>query len=148
MKKTVLLLTLALFLVRCTSTSSFNYRDDFKSLNEKETQAFLKSKSATSDGKSVVILTQGFKGEQVTATQNNKTIYKQYPISNLKTKYADSFSFNNTSNLVIEDNFLKKQVTIPVKEAKEYKFVYVMIEGSGSDAKYKITFSHKLRPLD
>lgn len=148
MKKTLILLTLTLFLARCATTSSFNYRDDFKSLNEKETQAFLKSKSATSNSKSIIILTQGFKGEQVTAIQDNKTIYKQYPISNLKTKYADSFSFNNTTNLIIEDNILKKQVTIPVKEAKEYKFIYVMIEGSGSDAKYKITFSHKLRPLD
>ena len=63
MKKTLILLTLALFLVRCTSTSSFNYRDDFKSLNEKETEAFLKSKSATGSNKSVIILTQGFKGD-------------------------------------------------------------------------------------
>lgn len=129
------------------STTQFQVRDDFKSVSEKEKTTFLKELNATSGLKNVVILTQGFKGEKISIKQNGKTIYSQYPISNLKTQYADSFSFTNTSDIVVYDHFSKEELLLESKKVKGYKFIYIMKELAKEKVTYKVTLSNTLRPL-
>lgn len=130
----------------CTTTQ-FNVRDDFKSVSEKEKTEFLKQKNATSNSKSIIILTQGFKGGKVVVKQNEKTIYSAYPITNLKTQYADSFSFVNTENITVNDQFAKEELLLESKKIKPYKFIYIMKETSNDKVSYKVTLSNTLRPL-
>lgn len=94
-----------------------------------------------------MILTQGFKGEKIKVQQNGKTIYSEYPISHIKTKYADSFAFDNRADLLVIDNFSKEEITINSKKINGHKFVYLMKYLDGEKTKYKITLSDKLRPL-
>lgn len=124
------------------------YRDDFKSVSDKEKKAFLKSQNATAENRSVLILTQGFKGEKVILKQNNKTISTSYPITDLNTKIASFYSFNNQSDLLIFDNYSKKDISIPFKKSQKYKFIYLKKEYHGSEANYLITCSNTLRPLE
>lgn len=145
MKKIIFLFVLP-FLTMC-STTNFQVRDDFKSVSSQEKETFLKQKKATSNTKSVIILTNGFKGEKITAQQNNKTVYSAYPITNLKTKYADSFSFSNTENLIIYDSFSKKELLLESKKVSSYKFIYIMKTTTEKGESYKITLSNTLRPL-
>lgn len=145
MKKIVFICLTQLF-VMC-STTNFQVRDDFKSVSSQEKNTFLKQKKATSTTKSVVILTNGFKGEKITAKQNNKTVYSAYPITNLKTKYADSFSFSNTESLIIHDSFSKKELLLESKKVNSYKFIYIMKTITNEKASYKVTLSNTLRPL-
>lgn len=145
--KKIVFICLAQLLVMC-STTNFQVRDDFKSVSSQEKNTFLKQKKATSTTKSIVILTNGFKGEKITAKQNNKTVYSAYPITNLKTKYADSFSFTNTENLIIHDSFSKKELLLESKKVSAYKFIYIMKIITDNGASYKVTLSNTLRPLD
>ncbi len=92
-------------------------------------------------------MTQGFKGEKISFKQNDKFIYSEYPISHLKTNYADNFSFDNTLDLVLYDRFSKEEITIETNKINGSKFVYVMKYLDGDKAKYKITLSDNLRPL-
>lgn len=132
----------------CKSSSvTTQYRDDFKSVSEKEKTAFLKEQNATSNNRSVLILTQGFKGEKITAKQNDKSVYSSYPITNLNTQLADYFSFSNEMELLIYDQFAKKEITIPLEKAKKYKFIYLMKEYKADTADFSITYSNTLRPL-
>lgn len=145
MKKIIFLFALP-FLTMC-STTNFQVRDDFKSVSSQKKETFLKQKKATSNTKSVIILTNGFKGEKITAQQNNKTVYSAYPITNLKTKYADSFSFINSENLIIYDSFSKKELLLESKKVSSYKFIYIMKTNTEKGESYKITLSNTLRPL-
>lgn len=145
--KKIVFICLAQLLVMC-STTNFQVRDDFKSVSSQEKNTFLKQKKATSTTKSIVILTNGFKGEKMIAKQANKTIYSAYPITNLKTKYADSFSFTNKENLVIYDNFSKKELLLESKKVSAYKFIYIMKIITDNGASYKVTLSNTLRPLE
>lgn len=145
MKKILILFVLPLFIM--CSTTQFNVRDDFKSVSEKEKNEFLKQKNATSNSKSVIILTQGFKGEKVVVKQNGKTIYTGYPITNLKTQYADSFSFQNNENIVVNDKFANEELLLESKKIKPYKFIYIMKETTNDKTSYKVTLSNTLRPL-
>ena len=129
------------------STTQFQVRDDFKSVSENEKTTFLKKENATAKSKSVIILTQGFKGGKITAKQNSKTIYSEYPITNLKTQFADSFSFSNSSDIVLYDQFSKEELLLEAKKIDSYKFVYIMKILKGEQASYKITLSNTLRPL-
>ncbi len=146
MKKLALLL-LVPFLTMCGPTNT-QVRDDFKSVSEKEKERILKEMNASSPTKSVLLFTQGFKGEKIIAKQNDKNVYSGYPISNLKTQYAASFSFINTSNLVINDTFSKEELVIETKKAQQHKFIYIKKEYKEGKAKYLITFSNTLRPLE
>lgn len=146
MKKIIFLFVLP-FLTMC-STTNFQVRDDFKSVSSQEKETFLKQKKATSKTKSVIILTNGFKGEKITAKQASKTAYSAYPITNLKTKYADSFSFINSENLIIYDSFSKKELLLESKKVSSYKFIYIMKTNTEKGDSYKITLSNTLRPLD
>lgn len=144
MKKLVFV-CLAQLLIMC-STNHFQVRDDFEIVSQKEKTAFLKTKNAVSNNKSVIILTQGFKGEKIIAKQNDKTIYSAYPITNLKAKYADSFSFENTENVLIKDNFSAKEINLNAKKIKKYKFIYIMKYKTDKKVHFKITLSNSLRP--
>lgn len=145
MKKLALLL-ICQFFIMC-STTNIQVRDDFKSVSDAEKSRILKGLNATATNRSVLIFTQGFKGEQISAYQNNKKVYSDYPISNLKTKYADSFGFSNDSELVINDNFSKEEIRITPKNSQEYKFIYLMKEYKDGKANFLITYSNTLRPL-
>lgn len=144
--KKIVFICLAQFFIMC-STTQFQVRDDFKSVSENEKTTFLKNENATSKSKSVIILTQGFKGGKITAKQNGKTIYSQYPITNLKTQFADSFSFSNSSDIVLYDQFSKEELLLEAKKINSYKFVYIMKTLKGEQASYKVTLSNTLRPL-
>lgn len=145
--KKILVIGITQLFIMCSTTTQFQVRDDFKSASEKEKTAFLKEQNATSNSKSVVILTKGFKGEKVTVKQNGKTIYSSYPITNLKKQYADSFSFSNTSNILISDQFSKEELLLENKKINAYKFIYIMKEASNGKTSYKVTLSNTLRPL-
>lgn len=153
MKKIVLICFAQLFIMcgstkeASTSNDNFQVRDDFKSASENYTTSFLKAKNAVDKNKSVIILTQGFKGEKIVIKQNNKTIYSQYPITNLKKQYADSFSFLNNDDIVISDQYLKEDLVLESKKVSSYKFIYIMKESSNEKSSYKVTLSNTLRPL-
>lgn len=123
----------------------FQIRDDFKSASENYTISFLKSKNAIDDDKSVLILTQGFKGEKIIVKQNSKSIYSEYALTNLKRQYAASFAFSNKSPISILNNNSKQEVTIEPKHSDKHKYIYVMRESDGS---FKITLSNTLRNLN
>ena len=122
-------------------------RDDFRSSSKQETKNFLKEVNGTSDSKSVLILTKGYKGEKIIASQEGKTVYSKYPISNLKTHLADYFSFENNKILIITDTFSKLEVIIEPKKASKYKFIYLKKDYKKGIATYKITFSNTLRAM-
>lgn len=145
MKKIVLGIIVTLFIM-CSPIKT-EVRDDFRSSSEQETKNFLKEVNGTSDSKSVLILTKGHKGEKIMATQEGKTVYSKYPITNLKTHLADYFSFDNNKTLIIKDNFSKQEVIIEPKKAAKYKFIYLRKDYVKDVATYKITFSNTLRAL-
>lgn len=131
-----------------SSNTTYQTRNDFKSVDESTKENFLEKKGATTNNKSVLILTQGFKGEKIKITQDEKTIYSKYPITNLKTKYADSFSFNNTSDLIFYDGFTKNEITIESNKLNGSKFVYIMKYLDDDKTKYRITLSDNLKDLN
>jgi len=145
MKKIGLFLLLP-FLIMC-GTSNTQVKDDFRAASPKEKETFLKEMNAVSATKSVLLLTQGFKGEKITAMQNKKTVFSSYPITNLKTQFATSFSFDNTLNLEIVDTFSNETILIVPKKAQKHKFIYLKKDYKEGKAKYLITFSNTLRPL-
>jgi len=145
MKKIVLGVIATLFIM-CSPIKT-EVRDDFRSSSEQETKNFLKQVNGTSDSKSVLILTKGYKGEKIIATQEGKTVYSKHPISNLKTHLADYFSFENNKILIITDNFSKQEVRIEPKKAAKYKFIYLRKDYDKDVATYKITFSNTLRAM-
>ncbi|NHN26717.1 hypothetical protein FIA58_013610 [Flavobacterium jejuense] len=148
MMKLSLYIVLFFLLIGCKSSDvSTQYRDDFKSVSAKEKTIFLKENKATAENKSVLLLTQGFKGEKITVKQGDKSVYSSYPITNLNTKLADYFSFSNENELLIYDQFTKKQLIIPSDKAKKYKFIYLMKEYKDDTADFSITYSNTLRPL-
>ena len=145
MKKIVLGIIVTLFIM-CSPIKT-EVRDDFRSSSEQEKKNFLKEVNGTSDSKSVLILTKGYKGEKIMVTQKGKTVYSKYPITNLKTHLADYFSFENNKILIITDNFSKQKVVIEPKKAAKYKYIYLRKDYNKDVATYKITFSNTLRAL-
>ena len=140
---------LLLFITTSCKTNGVatHYRDDFKSVSEKEKTAFLKEQNATSNNRSVLVLTQGFKGEKISAKQEDKAVYSSYPITNLNTKLADYFSFSNETELLIYDQFTKKEIVISSEKSQKYKFIYLMKEYKDDTTDFSITYSNTLRPL-
>lgn len=160
--KKIFLLTIAVLFIQCSSSkktvsdskktiekasTSYQTKNDFRGLKESAKNEFLKQKNATAKNKCVLILSQGFKGEKIIAKQNDKTLYSEYPISHLKTKYADSFGFDNSIDLVVYDNFSKEEVIIKSSKLKGNKFVYLMKYVENEKTKYRITLSNTLRPM-
>lgn len=148
MKINNLICLLLVLVTSCKSTISVDHRDDFRSMDDQSKAAFLKQNNAASENRSVLLLTQGFKGEKIILKQNDKTISTSYPITDLNTKIASFFSFSNESNLLIFDNYSKKDIIIPFKKAQKYKFIYLKKEYKDSVATYLITYSNTLRPLE
>ena len=67
-------------------------RDDFRSASKAEIARVLKEVNAKNSNKSVLILTQTYKGEKIQVTQNGKVVFSEYPITNLNTRIASYFS--------------------------------------------------------
>ncbi|WP_430399837.1 hypothetical protein [Flavobacterium sp.] len=145
MKKIVFGAIASLFIM-CSPIKT-EVRDDFRSSTEAQKKAFLREINGTSDSKSVLVLTKGYKGEKIIATQEGKTIYSKYPITNLKTHLADYFSFENSKILIITDNFSKQEVVIEPKKATKHKFIYLRKDYAKDVVSYKITLSNTLRAM-
>lgn len=79
----------------CNSTVKSVYRDDFRSASKAEIDKVKKEVHATSSTKSILILTQTYKGEKIIISQNGKVIFSEYPITNLKSRIATYFSISN-----------------------------------------------------
>jgi hypothetical protein len=94
-----------------------------------------------------VILTKNFKGEQIIVSNEQKTLYKEYPISNVKTRLADQLRIDNTFDTKVYDAHTKKEAVISAKEAKKHKFIYLMKQ-PGTENPFVITYSNTLRPLE
>lgn len=156
MKKIALILFTALLVLSCSTSKSskgsakpeVQYKDDFRSASDKEKAALLKKLNAAGESYSVLILTQNFKGEQIIVSNEKKTLYKEYPISNLKTGVADQIRIDNTIDTKVYDNLTKKEAVITAKEAKKHKYVYIMKNPQGSGSTFRITYSNTLRPLE
>ncbi|ALM49586.1 hypothetical protein AMR72_12140 [Flavobacterium psychrophilum] len=155
MKKIALVILSALLFTMCSTSKTVKtaakpevqYKDDFRSASDKEKTALLKKLKATGAGYSVLIFTKNFKGEKVTASNSNKTVYSGYPFSNLKTGVADQVRIDNTVDTKIYDSFTKKEAVITAKEAQKHKFIYLMKDPSAENP-FLITYSNTLRPLE
>lgn len=122
------------------------FRDDFKSVSGTQKQSFLAEMKATKSSASVLILTKGYKGEDLSVSNEKKVIYKGNPITNLGTGIANYVKIDNTLTTKIKDIYSKQEAVINSETAKKYKFIYVMKE-EGFGNSYKITYSNTLRPL-
>lgn len=155
MKKLLLLVVLSIMLINCTSKKAatekaaepvVQYRDDFKSVSEKSKINFIKNLKATKDQYSVILLTKGFMGEEITFFNGEKVLYKGNPISHLETGIAGYFRINNNLTSRITDKYSKKEAIIDIENAKKHKFIYIM-KDNALENPYKITYSNTLRPL-
>ena len=99
----------------CNSTIKSVYRDDFRSASKTEIENIQKEANAKSSNKSILFLTQIYKGEKIIISQNGKRIYSEYPITNLNNRIASYLSFSNQQDLVIKDESSKKEILIPTK---------------------------------
>lgn len=159
MKKIMMMIAAILLLTACKSTKAttkadtkpekpeVQYRDDFRSASDKEKAAVLKKLKANGANYSVVIFTQNYIGEKITAANAKKQLYSGYAISNLGTGIADKIRIDNTLDTTIYDRSDNKQVVIEAKEAQKYKFIYVK-KNPGSKTPFTVTYSNTLRPLE
>lgn len=159
MKKLFAILTVILILFTATNCKTakpaakkkpkaeVSHKDDFKAASNAEKQALLKKLNAAGDGYSVVILTKNYKGEEVSVKNAQKTFYKGYPISNMKSGIAETIRIDNTSDVKLYDTFAKKEATLTAKETQKHKFIYVM-QHPGPTNPFTVTYSNTLRPLD
>ena len=67
----------------------------------------MKELKATGAEYSVILLTKGFKGEEVTVYNGEKKLYKGNPISHLDTGIAGYFRIKNTTDTKIFIEFIK-----------------------------------------
>lgn len=88
-----------------------------------------------------------YKGEKIIITQKGKTIYSEYPITNLNNRIASYLSFNNQQDLIIKDSNFKKEIVIPTKKSSQYKYIYVMKKVNKEKFQFVITYSNTLRPI-
>ena len=131
----------------CNSTVKSVYRDDFRSATKSEIEKIQKDVNATHSNKSILVLTQTYKGEKIIVSQNGKVIFSEYPITNLKSKIADYFSINNQENILIKDSDSGKEVSIPAKKASKHKYIYLMKKVNKGKFQFVITYSNTLRPI-
>lgn len=123
------------------------FRDDFRSVSDAGRKKFLTEMKANGETASVLILTKGFKGEDVVIANEKKSLYKGNPISHLETGIAGYITIDNTLATRITDKLSKKEAVIDSENARKYKFVYVMKDHAQQGNPYVITYSNKLRPL-
>jgi hypothetical protein len=134
-------------LTSCTSTVKNVYRDDFRSASKTEIEKIHTEVNAKNKNRTILFLTQTYKGEKITVLQNGKTIYFEYPITNLNNRIASYFSFDNERDIVIKDNNSKKEILIPTKNTSKYKYVYVMKKVKKGKFQFVVTYSNTLRPI-
>ena len=131
----------------CNSTVKSVYRDDFRSASKTEVKNIQEEVGATSSSKSILILTQTYKGEKIIISQNGKVIFSEYPITNLKSRIANYFSVNTNFDVLVKDISTKKEVIIPAKKMAKHKYIYLMKKVNKGKFQYVITYSNTLRPL-
>ena len=156
MKNTAVVLIVVFFMMGCSSKKTVSeerkepliqYRDDFRSVSDTGRKKFLTEMKATGETASVLILTKGFKGEDVVIANEKKVLYKGNPISHLETGIAGYITIDNMLATRITDKLSKKEEVIDSKNAGKYKFVYVMKNKAQLGNPYVITYSNTLRPL-
>jgi hypothetical protein len=143
----ILLISLSIGLQSCNSTVKSVYRDDFRSASKAEIEKIHKEVNAKNSNKSILFLTQIYKGEKIIISQNGKTIYSEYPITNLNNRIATYLSFNNQQDLLLKDNNSKKEILIPSKQSSKHKYIYVMKKVNKGKFQFIITYSNTLRPI-
>lgn len=131
----------------CNSTVKSVYRDDFRSASDAEIKNIQKEVGATNSNKSILILTQTYKGEKIIISQNGKAIFTEYPITNLKSRIANYFSVNTNLDVIVKDISTKKEVIIPASKISKHKYIYLMKKVNKGKFQYIITYSNTLRPL-
>lgn len=131
----------------CNSTLKSVYRDDFRSASKAEIEKIHKEVNAKNSNKSILFLTQIYKGEKIIISQNGKVIFSEYPITNLNNRIASYLSFNNQQDLVITDKNSKKEILIPTKKSSKHKYVYLMKKVTKGKFQFTITYSNTLRPM-
>ncbi|AJH13608.1 hypothetical protein [Myroides profundi] len=122
-------------------------RDDFRSVTDKTRDSYLRGMNASADNYSVVILTKGFKGENISIKGNSKTYYYAMTMSDLRSGIAKSIRVDNTQNIVLKDSYTGGSLTIESDHAKMFKFIYVMKNNANKETPFKVTFSNTLRPV-
>lgn len=122
-------------------------RDDFRSVSEKTKNNYLQGMKATDDKYSVVILTQGYKGENILIKNADQTFFKGMTISDLQTGIAKSVRVENGQDFIIQDNYTQSETTIEGDHARMFKFIYIMKNNTSKESPFKITFSNTLRPV-
>ncbi|RWW93831.1 hypothetical protein [Flavobacterium cerinum] len=158
MKKTLLIIATAFLMTMCSTTKTsksstvdtkpeVQYRDGFKSASDKEKNALLKKLNAADANSSIVILTKNYKGEKIVISNEKKTLETITAISNTKSGFAAVTRIDNTVDTKIFDNYTKKEVILPAKEAQKHKYIYVM-KKPGAPIPFLITYSNTLRTLE
>lgn len=142
-----LFIIISIGLQSCNSTVKSVYRDDFRSASKAEIEKVHIEVNAKNKNKSVLVLTQTYKGEKIIVSQNGKVIFSEYPITNLKSKIADYFSINNEEDVLIKDTDSDKEVIIPTKKTSKYKYIYLMKKVEKGKFQFIITYSNTLRPF-
>lgn len=143
----IFVLIISIGLQSCNSTVKSVYRDDFRSASKTEIKNIQEEVGATSSSKSILILTQTYKGEKIIISQNGKVIFSEYPITNLKNRIANYFSINNNFDVLVKDISTKKEIVIPSKKIAKHKYIYLMKKVNKGKFQYVITYSNTLRPL-
>jgi hypothetical protein len=160
MKKLFLIILASSFLVMCKSAKTaaateekevkrpeVQYRDDFRSATDREKNALLKKLSASDSRYSVLVFTQNYKGERITASNAKGRFYSGYAISNLKTGIADRIRIDNSLDTTVHDKSDNHEIVIEAKEAQKHKYIYVMKNPGGKNP-FTVTYSNTLRPLE
>ena len=131
----------------CNSTVKSVYRDDFRSASKPEIEKVQKEVNAQNSNKSILFLTQVYKGEKIIISQNGKVIFSEYPITNLKSRIANYFSVKNNIDVLVKDISIKKEIIIPASKIGKHKYIYLMKKVNKGKFQYVITYSNTLRPL-
>jgi hypothetical protein len=122
-------------------------RDDFRSVSDKTKENYLQGMKATGDEYSVVIITQGYKGEDIIIKNADKNFFKGMTMSDLQTGIAKSVRVENGQDFIIRDNYTDSEITIESDYAKMFKFIYIMKTSTNKENPFKVTFSNTLRPV-
>ncbi|WP_430614223.1 hypothetical protein [Flavobacterium sp. JP2137] len=122
-------------------------RDDFRSVSDKTKDNYLRGMRASEPQYSVVILTKGYKGENIRIKAEDKTYFNGMTMSHLKTGIAKSIRVDNDKDLTIFDNFTGKSLTIESNHLKMFKFIYILKNNADKEIPFRVTFSNTLRPV-
>lgn len=122
-------------------------KDDFRSVSEKTKTAYLQGMKATDPMYSVIILTKGYQGENITVKNEDKNFFKAMTMTDHSTGIANSIRVDNTQDIILIDNFTQGSLSIKTDHAKLFKFIYIMKNNSDKETPFRVTFSNTLRPV-